>query len=618
MYTMTDFPVRPVIPERVGVHENVHGTYFTVAVPGGQEAELLLYRKGEAQPCQVISLPEEERIGEVSSVFVAIDHKEEYEYNYRIGKKMIGDPYTHSLRRHVDQEGRTSVRGVITREKGAESRPLEIPYHESILYKIHVKGFTMQKPAGVKHPGTFLGVEERIPYLKELGINGLILMPVYEFLEREEKESFYELDQSIKVMQPQGDKKENYWGYTDGLYFAPKESYAASDNSAAEFAALVDALHKAGIECILEFYFAPDTVSGFVTDVLHYWRCHYAIDGFRLMGWGNWIHSVVSDPMLRKTKLLFTSFDTGAIYRDKVPYVKNLGEMNGGYQQLMRRFLKGDADINISQVCEAQRAFSAREGFVQYLVDHDGFTLADMVSYEEKHNQANGENNRDGNPVNLTWNCGVEGPTRKASVQKLRRQQARNAMLLMLTSQGTPMLYGGDEVLNSQDGNNNAWCQDNPVGWISWGKGKNSLRMQEFVKEAIAFRKAHPILHMDRPFRMSDYRSCGIPDISYHSEVAWMNTGADTRQGTGILYCGEYAAGDDRKADDTIYIICNMYWQDQKFALPKVPGGREWVIKADTASEEGFYADGCELPLEKAQERQILVRPRSIMILLAK
>ena len=618
MKKTTEFTVHPVMPERVGVHGNIHGASFTVAVPDGREAELLLYRKNEESPCQVIALPEKDRIGDVSSVFVAIDQSNEYEYNYRIGGKIVGDPYTHSLRRHTGADGNVSVRGIIDREKPAQTKPLEIPYSESILYKIHVKGFTMQKPAGVKHPGTFLGVEERIPYLKELGINGLILMPVYEFLEKEEKEQFYLLDQNIRVRHAADNVRKNYWGYTDGLYFAPKESYASSDNSMKEFSGMVDALHRAGIECILEFYFAPDTPSGFAADVLHYWRCHFAVDGFRLMGWGNWIHGIVTDPMLRKTKLLFTGFDTGSLYRDKAPRIKNLGEMNNGYQQLMRRFLKGDLDVNLSQVCEAERAYSDRAGFVQYLVDHDSFTLADMVSYEEKHNEANGENNRDGNSSNLTWNCGIEGPTKKTAVLKLRRQQARNAMLLILISQGTPMLYGGDEVLNSQEGNNNAWCQDNPTGWITWGKSKGSREMLEFVKDAIAFRKAHPILHLDRPMRMSDFRSFGLPDLSYHSEVAWMSTGTETKNGIGILYCGDYASREDGSADDTIYIACNMYWQPQCFALPKLPGDKKWYIKADTSSKEGFFADGTEQLLPADQLKSFSAEARSIVILVAR
>ncbi len=613
-----NFKISTANPEIIGMHADGREAVFAISVKDGADAELLLYRENEADPCQIIPLPEEERIGEISAVSVTFDSDCKLEYNYRIAGRLCADPLSRNVKRfHNPTTGRVEVRCEISAEAAAETKPLEIPYEDTILYKLHVKGFTQNKPAGVKHPGTFLGIQERIPYLKELGVNSLILMPVYEFEETEQKESFYELDQHVKVLKSENRERKNYWGYAKGLYFSPKESYTSGKNGSQEFAAMVDRLHAEGLECILEFYFEPDADARFVTDVLRYWRVHYAVDGFHLVGEGTWINAVVTDPLLKKSKILYTGFDTGLLYGDQNPRIRNLGVMNLGYEHSMRRFLKGDLDISVGEVSELLRRNDTKFSYINYFADQDGFTMNDMVSYGEKHNEENGESGRDGTFSNFSWNCGEEGPSKKTAVNKLRQQQLRNAFLMLLTSQGTPMIYAGDEAENSQNGNNNAWCQDNKTGWITWSRSKNAKEMQAFVADAIAFRKKHPILHTKHPVRMKDYLGKGYPDLSYHSQIAWMNGAGQTKAGIGAMYYGGYSSENGSEPECSIYIAYNMYWKSQIFALPDLSEGHKWVIKAETVRNASFYADGEEKELNAKLEKSVEVLPRSITILIS-
>ncbi|MDO4622448.1 MAG: alpha-amylase family glycosyl hydrolase [Eubacteriales bacterium] len=613
-------------PQRMGVCHRDNGYLFGIRVPDGQEAELLLYRSDEEEPCQRIPLTEEERIGEINAVWVDMPEVTAASapdavtaYNYRIGKVIMADPYSESILEYTHKEsGRKELRTSLRTHLHSVTKPLEIPYEDCIFYKAHVKGFTAAKPAGVRHPGTFAGIRERIPYLKELGINALILMPVYEFFETGRKEGYYELDSNVKVMHVEKEKRRNYWGYADGFYFAPKKAYSETEDPAVAFASLVDELHKAGIECIPEFYFPPEMSGGKAIDVLSSWRMRFHVDGFHLLGEGGWIDAVTSEPLLKKTKLIHTGFSTGAMYGGKPPYFRNLGVMNLEYEHSIRRFLKGEQDQSKDELAWIMRRNPEDKAFINYIVDQDGFTLADMVSYERKCNDANGENNRDGSDYNLTWNCGEEGPSRKTAVKTLREQQMRNAIFLMMTAQGAPMLYAGDEVMNTQDGNNNAWCQDNPLGWVTWKRTKAARQMQSFVKEAIRFRKEHPILHMKKELRMGDYKGKGIPDLSYHSQVAWMAGSGSANAGIGMLYCGAYAEKADGTSDDTMYIAYNLRWEKQMLAIPKIKPRKKWYEKVNTFLPQSFYADGEEPEAELIDEKYIEVPARTILVLVAK
>ena len=637
MQNRTDYAVTMGRPEHPGAWSEGNRVGFTVELPEGAEAELLLYREGEELPCQEIPLPEEKRIGLAASVCVEIPAEERLEYNYRVNGHVVSDPCASGIRKtHFRHAGSSSRKGEGTREEvdreeircvwqknyGVKTCLPVIPYEDCIFYKANVRGLTMEKPAGVRHPGTFLGLQEFIPYLKNLGINSLILMPLYEFTEEpSQTESFYLLDDSVKVMQPSGgDQKKNYWGYAEGLYYAPKLSYSATGNPQKEFADLIDALHLAGIQLLPEFYFSPEAGGRQVTDVLRHWLLTYRIDGFHLVGQGDWISTVRTDPLLKKSRILYTDFPASVReLRSKKPQFRNLGIYNLSFEQAMRRFLKGDPDCSPEEIAGLLRRNDSGCGYLNFMADQDGFTMADMVSYGEKHNEENGQNNRDGFDCNYSWNCGEEGPSRKKAVRILRRQQLRNAFLLVMTGQGSPVIYSGDEVLNSQGGNNNAWCQDNTTGWVSWKKSRDTEEMLAFVKKCIGFRKEHPVLRQRQPLRMADYKKTGYPDISYHSHTAWMYESGQTKAGIAVMYSGGYAEKSPGVPDDTIYIAYNMYWRPQFFAVPDLLDGKQWYIKADTFSEEGFYeGDGIVLEKTEGEGKVFEVPPRTVIILVGK
>ena len=608
----TTYDVKPASPLICGVFRSEKETSFVFSAPAYAEAELHLFREEDTEPFQVIPLTEAYKTGSVYAVSVALPAEVKITYLYRVNGVYITDPYSRALQ-PVRTGEQTMLRSALTAPVAAGTSALATPFEDCVFYKLHVRGFSKQKRGGIKNPGTFAGIAQSIPYFKELGVNALLFMPVYEFFTSAGKPAYA----SLKKETAENAVRTNYWGYTKGWYFTPKQSYSASENAGAEFAAMVDALHKEDILCIPEFYFDAEEDPRLVTDVLRYWLLVYHVDGFRLVGDGGWLAAVRRDPLLKGTKLLFSYCEEDMSQPVSGPVRKEIAVYNADFEQCMRRFLKGDLDVGAEDAAWMQRRNAATFTYLSYFADQDGFTLADAVSYEEKHNEANGEHNQDGCAVNYTWNCGEEGPARKAAVRKLREKQIRNAMLFLMTAQGVPMIYAGDEMWNSQDGNNNAWCQDNPLGWVTWRRTKAAAELQNFVKEAIRFRKQHPVLHRTEPLRLTDYRSCGLPDLSYHSGSAWMQQSTRMKAAFGALYCGSYAKRDDGSDDDTLYILYNMYWQEQSFALPDPPAKTAWFIKADTSVKEGFYGDGKE-PAVEAEEKCVAVPPRTICILIAK
>jgi glycogen operon protein len=613
----TEDPIRvyPGDPMRDGVRRDGDRVCFTMRVPENKNLELLLYKKNETKPARRIPYPPSGRIGNISSISIYVDPETAW-YNYCVDGEIVPDPYAVSVKPYK-VGGKTHLLCAIPTDYIAETEPLDTKYCDSVFYKLNVRGYTKHRAEGVSHPGTFLGVKERIPELKKLGVTALILMPVYEFSQPEATESSYMLDSDVRVKNVEIKERKNFWGYSDGLYFAPKADYSFSDDPVTEFGDLVDSLHRNGLECILEFYFDRKSDPRVVTDALRYWRFVFHVDGFHLVGDGSWIDAVTADPMLVSSKLIYTYFNTDAIYGGKKPSGCNLADMNLGYEHTMRRFLKGDTDVSVSEVSSAMLNDSNSCAKISFFADQDGFTMNDMVSYNEKHNEANGDQNKDGTTENYSWNCGVEGPSRKSSVRKLRIHQLRNAFLMLMVGQAAPMIYAGDEVMNTQEGNNNAWCQDNTIGWVSWSRSKDAAELNDYVRQCISFRKKHPVLHPEKLYRMSDYKSCGFPDLSYHSKIAWMSGTGETKNGFAAMYCGRYADKPDGTKDDTIYIAYNMYWRPQTFALPQLPQGMQWKVKADTSRNEVFLSDGEEEVLKRGEDKNVSVRERSIVILIA-
>ena len=615
--------IKKGFPQVPGASRRDGGVNFSVSMGRNRkEASLILYRAKSGKIWKEIPLSDEFRTGSVISVWIGGLGEARIEYNYRIDGAITADPWARALTgrekfgQEKNEENEHSVRGILPAE--SEMMPsdvpsVSVPYSQMVLYKLHVRGFTSARQSKTVKKGTFAGLKEKIPYLKDMGITSVELMPAYDFDEILEPLPM----EKQRTFMPAVPKKSqvNFWGYTGGFYCAPKSSYCAGKDSVQEFKECIDSFHEAGIECIMEFYFEENFSPLSIVEILRFWMQTYHIDGFHLVGASIPADLIAKDELLSRTKIICAGFDIPQIYQGCPPENRNLAVCSADFMGSARRFLKGDEN-QVSGYVWHNRHNSPYFGVINYLACQDGFTLSDAVSYNEKHNEENGEDNRDGSSSNDSWNCGVEGVTRKAAVLALRRRQQKNAFLLLLLSQGVPMIYAGDEMCNSQAGNNNAWCQDNAVGWTDWNRNKRGEELQAFVKEAIAFRKAHPILHMERELKDTDYKSKGVPEISCHSERAWFSEMDSKSRSIGIMYCGEYAQKADGETDDYIYVAYNMYWEEKIFALPNLPEDRKWYRIADTSEPvgSGFY----EEYKEHGEEKELLVPPRTVMILVGK
>ena len=594
------------------------GGIHVSAVAAAKACSLLLFVKEdkngkEARFREVrnIPFPEEGKTGHVWSMTLngAFD---DLSYAFEADGKRFSDPYGRSFAGR-ERWGRLSHAKRLLLSPVAEpefdwqgDRPLHIPYEDCIVYRAHVRGLTKHASSGTEHRGTFRGVVDKIPYFKELGITTLELLPPVEFQEVMMPENVE--GNPYGTSEPTG--RLNYWGYAKAGMFAPKASYAdPGTNPVTEFKYMVRELHKAGLEVVPELYFSGKEVPGFVLETVRFWVREYHVDGIHLTGYAPTV-LLAKDPYLADTKLWALSWEAE---KPAAGEKKHLGEYNDGFLIDMRRALKGDEE-QMSSLIYRNRRNPAETGVLNFMAGTNGFTMMDMVSYDQKHNEANGENNRDGSDYNYSWNCGAEGHVRKKKIQELRSRQLRNAMLLLFLSQGTPVLLAGDEFGNSQNGNNNAYCQDNEISWLNWNLNKWDQALLDFVKHVIAFRKAHPVFHMKQEPRVMDYLACGHPDISYHGVNAWQPEFENFRRQIGILYCGAYAKKPNGENDDFFFVIFNMHWEPHSFALPNLPKNLVWSLAFDTSDSAagGYYEEG--------QERQILnqknymVPSRSVLV----
>ena len=624
---MAEYRNRNRILYPLGVTQEADGV--RILVQGrAKEVCLLLYRPGKKTPCEEISFDPKYRMGDVWELALDRTDFASFEYNFMIDGKIVTDPNARVITGREKWADRKRagkpVRGRILSEEldwEDDVKP-ETPYAETILYKLHVRGFTAHASSGVSARGTYAGIVEKIPYLKDLGITAVELMPVTEFDEIMMSSSgsgFHNAKQ-----EPTG--YVNYWGYGPSYLYAVKTAYASRETMSAEgeFKTLVKELHKAGIECIPEMYFTGKELPGEILSVLRYWVEEYHVDGFHLTGFPD-LSLAAEDPFLKRTKLFAENWNDVMNRRPKQGYVtpgdgavsveeKNLAEYNMQFMEDMRRFLKGDEGM-LSAFELRNRRNPMEYAVINYMANTNGFTLMDTVSYDRKHNEKNGEENRDGSDYNYSWNCGAEGPTRKKKIVELRKQLLKNAYLLLFLSQGVPLLLAGDEFGNSQDGNNNAYCQDNAVSWLNWKLLESHKDQVDFVKRLIAFRKAHKMFHMDREPRIMDYKSCGRPDVSYHGENAWKPEFENFRRQFGILYWGAYANRPDGSDDANFYVAYNMHWEPHMFGLPHLPKGAKWRVICNTGDP-----DAADLPTDgtgKVPKNQMMlaVPPRGIVIL---
>ncbi|MFD0688696.1 glycogen debranching protein GlgX [Actinomadura fibrosa] len=667
------------------------GVNFSVYSSSATAMRLVLFRRGAEEPMAELEFPPEFRIGSVHSMVVfGLDH-EEIEYGFRAfgpydpvrghrfdSGRVLLDPYARLVsgrdrwRGGLDPSAAYPYRARLMLDDfdWGGDRPPRIPAEDLVVYELHVRGYTRHPSAGVRAPGTFAGLREKIPYLRDLGINCVELLPVFEFDEYD----------NVHHSPGTGEPLHNYWGYNTVGFFAPKAGYAATGAlgmQADELKTLVKALHAAGIEVILDVVFnhtaegdergptisfrgldnktyymlTPEgryynfsgtgntvncnhpTVRDFVVTCLRHWVAEYHIDGFRfdlaaILGRAEdgtplpnppLLEQLAHDPVLRDCKLIAEAWDAAGLYEvGSFPDYGRWAEWNGKFRDTVRRFIKGDPGVTgelATRIAGSPDLYLGRgcAASVNFVTSHDGFTLNDLVSYNDKHNHANGEDNADGERDNASWNCGVEGPAAAADVRRLRLSQMKNALVLLLTSQGVPMLLAGDEFGRTQQGNNNAYCQDNEISWTDWRLAEENAELLRFTRHLIAFRHAHPVLRgTDHPSG-ADTAGSGLPDVSWHGSRAWRQDFAADSRLLAVLWCGRHARG-GRARDRHVYVLANAHWEGHDIELPELPGGQRWRLVADTAElpPHDIAEPGRErLPPDPRRYR---VRPRSAVI----
>ena len=558
-------------PQPFGVEIRKDHINFAVQVPTGKKCELLLYKKGSMNPKYRFEMPEEKGIGEVRFLALQGLDTEKYEYNFQIDERVWIDPYVRELAGTKKFGVRMDVqkhqaRGKFVRDAydwEDDKRP-HLAWNDVIAYSLHIRGFTKHSSSHAVHKGTYLGIVEKIPYLLQLGINQIQCMPVYEF------------DEYVQ-------NKINFWGYGKGFYFAPKSSYASGSSAVKELKDMVKACHRAGIEVVLEMPFEAGISAQKAMECLKFYLLEYHVDGFVVNPYNVPWDELNADPLLKEVKIM---------------------KKEEGFQTIMRRFLKGDENM-IRDVMWALKHNSSADGVCNSITAQTRFTLWDLVSYDGKHNEENGERNQDGPDYNYSWNCGAEGLTRKKAVLELRKNQMRNALFLLLLSQGVPCILAGDEFANSQKGNNNVYCQDNPIGWLNWRNLLKEQEMYQFVKQLIKFRKKYRLFHQEKELLGIDQSGCGMPDVSYHGEMAWRASTEVASRQIGIYYSSQ----DKEEAD--CFVAYNMHWLEHEFALPALKKGRKWYRAAST--KEGILKDLVVLE----NQRNIELDEREIVVLVS-
>ena len=658
---------------------------FSIFSKEATACSLVLFHQGEYEPYVEIPFPEEFRIGDVYTMMVFGINIETMEYGYRFDgpydpergllydrTRILLDPYARSITgrntwgKEPDPADPFPHRGQIIMEDydWGEDKQLEIPSRDLVIYETHVRSTTMHPSSGVKYPGTYAGLVEKIPYLKELGINCVELMPVFEFDEMEYS----------RVMN--GRRLYNYWGYSTVGFFAPKAGYAASGSygmEVDEFKNMVRSFHRNGIEVILDvvfnhtaeggdrnkyisyrgidnrMYYLLDEQGGYlnfsgcgntmncnnavvrnsIIDALRYWASSFHIDGFRFdlasilsrdeegrpMPSPPILETIAHDPVLGRCKLIAEAWDAGGLYQvGSFPSWKRWSEWNGRYRDTLRALLKGTADAAPEmylRIRGSEDLYSVRssQASINFVTCHDGFTLRDLVSYNEKHNLENGEENRDGSNDNCSWNCGVEGDTEDPQILALRMRQMKNALTILLTSRGIPMLLAGDEFANTQSGNNNAYCQDNEISYLNWEDLDRNRDLYDYVRNLIAFRKAHPILR-STSYDFS-HNDTGYPELSFHSCDPWNLD----EHAPNLTFAYLYAEGTQKyktESDAFLYIAVNMHWEAHTFHLPIIPAGMRWHLAFDSSGAS--FGPGQERELEQVQEYALGPRTSAVLV----
>ena len=679
------FKIRPGFFRMYGACVASNGVSFTINSHGATRCTLLLFKPQASKPYARIPFPDSYRIGDTYSMLVFDIKPDEFEYAFSFDgpyepakgllfneENVLLDPYSRAVtgqrkwgeKPEGGKDFEYRARVVKSNFDWGNIKQLEQPFEDLVIYETHVRGYTKDKSSGVSAPGTFAGLKDKIPYLKDLGINAVELMPIFEFDEME----------SARVVD--GVQLYNYWGYNTVSFFAPNTSYAFNEehnHEGDELKSLIKALKENGIEVILDVVFnhtaegnemgpcfsfkgidnnvyymlTPDAhyynfsgcgnvmncnhpvVRSFIIDCLRHWAIEYRVDGFRFdlasilgrdqngapMANPPILESLAFDPVLGKMKLIAEAWDAGGLYQvGSFPSWNRWAEWNGRYRDDMRSFLKGDSGVAGRAITRitgssdmydpASRGYSAS---VNFLTCHDGFTLYDLYSYNEKHNEKNGWNNTDGDNNGLSWNCGVEGETDDPAVMSLRRRLVKNAFAALLCSRGPAMFFAGDEFCNTQYGNNNAYCQDNIISWLDWNRLEEFQEIHDFARFMIHFRAKHPILRRDTKPAV-----CGLPSVSIHNGEPNRNYTDYNTHLIGIMYAGRNADDTD---DDMIFYGMNAYWEPLEMRLPSLPESYHWKLVVNTFCE---YQDGADFEAQtQGDQTRVRVPERSTVILLA-
>lgn len=653
------FKIRPGFFRMYGACVASNGVSFTINSHGATRCTLLLFKPQAPKPYARIPFPDSYRIGDTYSMLVYDIKPDEFEYAFSFDgpyepakgllfneENVLLDPYSKAVtgqrkwgeKPEGGKDFEYRARVVKSSFDWGNIKQLEQPFEDLVIYETHVRGYTKDKSSGVSAPGTFAGLKDKIPYLKDLGINAVELMPIFEFDEME----------SARVVD--GVQLYNYWGYNTVSFFAPNTSYAFNEehnHEGDELKSLIKALKENGIEVILDVVFnhtaegnemgpcfsfkgidnnvyymlTPDAhyynfsgcgnvmncnhpvVRSFIIDCLRHWAIEYRVDGFRFdlasilgrdqngapMANPPILESLAFDPVLGKMKLIAEAWDAGGLYQvGSFPSWNRWAEWNGRYRDDMRSFLKGDdgmAGNAITRITGSRDLYSpesrGHKASVNFMTCHDGFTLYDLYSYNEKHNEKNGWNNTDGDNNGHSWNCGAEGETDDPNVNGLRRRLIKNAFAALLCSRGPAMFFAGDEFCNTQFGNNNAYCQDNIISWLDWSRLEEFKEIHDFVRHMIQFRKEHPILR-----KMTKPSSCQFPEISVHNGTPF-NASTDYKTKLiGIMYAGR---NEEDTEDDIVFYCMNAYWEPLVMQLPVLPNGKHWHVDTNTNAE---YFDG--------------------------
>ena len=680
--TVNGFQIRPGFFREFGAVAIPGGVNFTIHTHGATSCELLLFHRKAEEPYAVIPFPESYRIGFCYSMIVFDLDIEEFEYAYRLDgpydekkglrfdkNKILLDPYARAVTGqsqwgHVNnaQHG-YRARVVQSNFDWGDQRHHSIPMEDLIIYELHVRGFTMDESSGVKHHGTFEGLREKIPYLKELGVNAVELMPIFEF---DEMRDVRLIDENELI---------DFWGYNPVSFFAPNTSYCSSmeyNREGLELKTLIKDLHDNGIEVILDVVFnhtaegnefgpcfsfkgfdnniyymlTPDghyynfsgcgntlncnhpVVRDMILECLRYWVIEYRVDGFRfdlasILGRNDdgtplsqppLLRSLAFDSILGNVKLIAEAWDAGGLYQvGSFPSWKRWAEWNGRYRDDMRRFLKGDDFL--AQTAAARitgspdlydPAYRGGNASINFLTCHDGFTLYDLYSYNQKHNEANGWGNTDGADDNNSWNCGVEGETDDPAILALRKRLMKNACAVLLCSRGTPMFLSGDEFADTRYGNNNPYCQDNLISWLDWSLLKKNKDLFDFFQYMIRFRKDHPVIRKDL-----EPSYLGVPAMSTHG----LTPEETNFSGDSHVVCVRFAGYNEAtQKEDLVYLAVNSGWFPVTLTLPGLPEHYEWKVAVNTGDPKCQFFHKNSMP---TVESKIFLGERSVIIFVA-